>query len=111
MRATHRPIGILFQLQLPELELQRVEQDQASDERLARPEDELDRLHRLDRADDAGEDAEHAAFSARGHESRRGRLRVEDRKSTRLNSSHLVISYAVFCLKKKKIIKTSLHRP
>src|SRR2546426_9131315 len=28
--------------------------------------------------------------------------RVEDRKSTRLNSSHLVISYAVFCLKKKK---------
>src|SRR5256885_7135183 len=27
---------------------------------------------------------------------------VPDRKSTRLNSSHLVISYAVFCLKKKK---------
>src|SRR2546426_1410252 len=27
----------------------------------------------------------------------------EDRKSTRLNSSHLVISYAVFCLKKKNI--------
>src|SRR5205807_8287624 len=34
--------------------------------------------------------------------------RHEDRKSTRLNSSHLVISYAVFCLKKKKKInKTS----
>src|SRR5256885_2192045 len=31
-----------------------------------------------------------------------------DRKSTRLNSCHLVISYAVFCLKKKKI--TDLHR-
>src|SRR5438034_7933404 len=28
----------------------------------------------------------------------------EDRKSTRLNSSHTVISYAVFCLKKKKYI-------
>src|SRR5256885_3269821 len=28
-------------------------------------------------------------------------LRLTDRKSTRLNSSHLVISYAVFCLKKK----------
>src|SRR2546426_2012629 len=27
---------------------------------------------------------------------------TRDRKSTRLNSSHLVISYAVFCLKKKK---------
>src|SRR5690349_22791379 len=29
---------------------------------------------------------------------------VEDRKSTRLNSSHVDISYALFCLKKKKII-------
>src|SRR5437899_9447592 len=29
-------------------------------------------------------------------------VRKEDRKSTRLNSSHLGISYAVFCLKKKK---------
>src|SRR5256885_3740407 len=29
-------------------------------------------------------------------------ISVTDRKSTRLNSSHLVISYAVFCLKKKK---------
>src|SRR5438132_4416378 len=40
---------------------------------------------------------------------RRGRLGLaaadheRDRKSTRLNSSHTVISYAVFCLKKKKI--------
>src|SRR2546426_9269708 len=31
----------------------------------------------------------------------------EDRKSTRLNSSHLVISYAVFCLKKKNMITAS----
>src|SRR5256885_7564029 len=31
-----------------------------------------------------------------------------DRKSTRLNSSHLVISYAVFCLKKKKTSTASL---
>src|SRR5256885_9163197 len=31
-------------------------------------------------------------------------LEQRDRKSTRLNSSHLVISYAVFCLKKKKKI-------
>src|SRR5256885_10336591 len=34
------------------------------------------------------------------------RLAQADRKSTRLNSSHLVISYAVFCLKKKKKTKT-----
>src|SRR2546426_8471107 len=33
---------------------------------------------------------------------RAGLGELEDRKSTRLNSSHLVISYAVFCLKKKK---------
>src|SRR2546426_5231456 len=32
-----------------------------------------------------------------------------DRKSTRLNSSHLVISYAVFCLKKKKGRAGELH--
>src|SRR5260221_6811629 len=32
-----------------------------------------------------------------------------DRKSTRLNSSHTVISYAVFCLKKKKKITTCAH--
>src|SRR5260221_11591790 len=31
--------------------------------------------------------------------------RARDRKSTRLNSSHTVISYAVFCLKKKKKLK------
>src|SRR2546426_4028196 len=39
-----------------------------------------------------------------------------DRKSTRLNSSHLVISYAVFCLKKKKkrhtcILSSHPHMP
>src|SRR5690625_6341893 len=32
----------------------------------------------------------------------------QDRKSTRLNSSHVAISYAVFCLKKKK--KQSIHK-
>src|SRR5256885_13256803 len=38
-----------------------------------------------------------------GRPLRRGKVqRKTDRKSTRLNSSHLVISYAVFCLKKKK---------
>src|SRR5256885_8377675 len=36
----------------------------------------------------------------------------QDRKSTRLNSSHLVISYAVFCLKKKKNeTQPTLHEP
>src|SRR5947208_7868973 len=34
-------------------------------------------------------------------------LYMEDRKSTRLNSSHQIISYAVFCLKKKKKRRSS----
>src|SRR2546429_6428945 len=35
---------------------------------------------------------------------------IRDRKSTRLNSSHGYISYAVFCLKKKKLKQTSPNR-
>src|SRR5256885_3985784 len=34
----------------------------------------------------------------------------QDRKSTRLNSSHLVISYAVFCLKQKRVALEQLRR-
>src|SRR5256885_6694432 len=49
----------------------------------------------------------------------RGNLETTDRKSTRLNSSHLVISYAVFCLKKKKrgrrprpyVLRVRVHSP
>src|SRR2546430_7520685 len=37
-------------------------------------------------------------------------LMDRDRKSTRLNSSHSQISYAVFCLKKKKRHKEHIHR-
>src|SRR5574344_2379199 len=40
-------------------------------------------------------------IGAEGHESRAGEEEGTDRKSTRLNSSHQIISYAVFCLKKK----------
>src|SRR5947208_9092331 len=37
------------------------------------------------------------------------RVSIQDRKSTRLNSSHQIISYAVFCLKKKKTYNTSTN--
>src|SRR5258708_22852344 len=37
------------------------------------------------------------------------RVAFQDRKSTRLNSSHQIISYAVFCLKKKKHTEHSTH--
>src|SRR5438309_699684 len=49
-----------------------------------------------------------------GHNAREGELLVEaqrDRKSTRLNSSHSSISYAVFCLKKKKSAMANAHTP
>src|SRR5437773_6148837 len=45
----------------------------------------------------AGDGRADLARSGRGQ-----RLLLRDRKSTRLNSSHITISYAVFCLKKKK---------
>src|SRR2546426_1472935 len=44
-------------------------------------------------------------------ERRPGSPLERDRKSTRLNSSHLVISYAVFCLKKKTSAESSLAVP
>src|SRR6266540_179284 len=55
-----------------------------------------------DGADPASARRHHLAPDDRApHPRRRPRTR-EDRKSTRLNSSHITISYAVFCLKKKK---------
>src|SRR3712207_7675209 len=47
-------------------------------------------------------EAQAAGVGGAGHAGPRGRL-LGDRKSTRLNSSHANISYAVFCLKKKKL--------
>src|SRR2546426_5677111 len=55
----------------------------------------------------------HAALGARPgtrrNHQRDTRAAHLDRKSTRLNSSHLVISYAVFCLKKKKNQRRNIH--
>src|SRR5437899_6408107 len=52
---------------------------------------------------DLGDDAAEPRHDGGQH--RQPRLMAGDRKSTRLNSSHLGISYAVFCLKKKKTSK------
>src|SRR5437667_6538357 len=46
----------------------------------------------------------------RGDARRRANGCRRDRKSTRLNSSHITISYAVFCLKKKKKTTNIQHR-
>src|SRR5690349_23872980 len=51
---------------------------------------------------DAGRVADDPAGPRAGSAGRAPRRGARDRKSTRLNSSHVEISYAVFCLKKKK---------
>src|SRR2546426_9290111 len=56
------------------------------------------------RHEEASEEGQGPQASAPRHAGARAVHR--DRKSTRLNSSHLVISYAVFCLKKKKKTKS-----
>src|SRR5947209_10676490 len=50
-----------------------------------------------------------AARQGRDRDRRRRVDRLRDRKSTRLNSSHANISYAVFCLKKKKQLRLLQH--
>src|SRR5437868_15322626 len=57
-------------------------------------------LHRADRVPDPDDVARHQFDRHRALTDAEPR-RQEDRKSTRLNSSHVSISYAVFCLKKK----------
>src|SRR5438874_11772477 len=55
-----------------------------------------------DEARDAGRVADHVPRVVAHDHLDEHVAREEDRKSTRLNSSHVEISYAVFCLKKKK---------
>src|SRR5256885_4924392 len=54
--------------------------------------------------------AKDALFALRKWANDTEKGQIEDRKSTRLNSSHLVISYAVFCLKKKKTKLIIIHK-
>src|SRR3712207_8030267 len=62
---------------------------------------DLEERPRLARCGVAGETAGAEADHRDGAETSAARLPDRDRKSTRLNSSHANISYAVFCLKKK----------
>src|SRR5256885_6076867 len=78
------PLGLELALERIQRDLQRVDLGLGQDRE--RPQEFVPAPH--DRED-------------RQDRQRRQRQRHQDRKSTRLNSSHLVISYAVFCLKKK----------
>src|SRR2546426_7079569 len=64
----------------------------------------VDRVQHLPERLDGCGSLEQASFDVERRRAVRARAGCArgDRKSTRLNSSHLVISYAVFCLKKKK---------
>src|SRR5207249_9491405 len=73
------------------VDLNRGEQDGEED----RPEEEPDHPVGRQAAEDAEEEEQHRQLGLFPDEHR------PDRKSTRLNSSHVSISYAVFCLKKK----------
>ena len=68
-------VGVAADGDLVERAGQRVVEEQASDERLADPEHQLERLGALDRADHAREDAEHPALGAARRELGRRRLR------------------------------------
>src|SRR3712207_8757515 len=77
--------------------------------------DALPILPRLRRDEGAAVPRSLAARGRAGAADRASRLggRFPDRKSTRLNSSHANISYAVFCLKKKIVVYTvpPVHHP
>src|SRR5207248_11065140 len=75
-----------------------IEDERPLDERAAEGAREAPRLHVVGH--------HHHHFVARLDET--PRRDVVDRKSTRLNSSHRTISYAVFCLKKKNIITSEI---
>ena len=77
VRAADGAVGILAELEVAEVHAQRVDQQEAADERLADAEDELDDLGRLDDADEAGQDAEDAALGAGRDEARRRRFGIE----------------------------------
>src|SRR3712207_7186432 len=91
-RSTRFPYTTLFRSEL--LDLARVHVLPAADDHVLDPADDVEVAGVVHDGEVAG------VHPAGGVEDLRGLLR--DRKSTRLNSSHANISYAVFCLKKKK---------
>src|SRR5690625_5533216 len=87
----------------PQLRLEHRAEDEADDHRrdgvAVAPHEEPEEADE-EEDDDVGRGEVHREGTQRG-EGDDARVEVVDRKSTRLNSSHVAISYAVFCLKKK----------
>src|SRR5260221_9664376 len=91
-------VKALFKIEVPEIQQQIVEIRAAAREVGSRT--KIAVFSRDDGIDPVG-----ACVGLKG-----SRVKTADRKSTRLNSSHTVISYAVFCLKKKKQQKIQQQR-
>src|SRR5436309_11463662 len=68
MLTAHRAVGIFLQREVAKLHAPPVEHHEAADQRLAKPDDQLDRFQCLQRPDNSRQDAKHAAIGARGHE-------------------------------------------
>src|SRR3989475_10217085 len=77
IRSTDRALGVLAQLELPELHPERVEDEETADQGVAPPEKKFDRLERLNRSDNAREHPEHSALRTRRDEAGRRRFRVQ----------------------------------
>ena len=77
MGAAHRAVGILPQLQLAELHAESIDQQQPSDQRLARAQNEFDHFRSLHHSNQAGQNTKHSAFRARRHQPRRWRLGIQ----------------------------------
>src|SRR3712207_8172968 len=76
------------------------------------PDDQAECQGQQEEVDAGGANGEHPKQGRKGgrgeHAEDEGGRKRQDRKSTRLNSSHANISYAVFCLKKKKNRKSDV---
>src|SRR5690348_183735 len=77
MRSAHGAVRIFTQLEFPELEVERIEEQQSANQRLALAENQLDGFERLNRSNDAWQHSQHSTFSATWNQARRWRLRVE----------------------------------
>src|SRR5207244_10244458 len=77
LRTAGCAIALFAQLEFAELHAQRVNEQQASDERLAFAQNQLDDFCRLHHAYEPRQDTKHSAFGTGWHESRRWRLGIE----------------------------------
>src|SRR3984893_5256251 len=75
--AAHRTVAVLAQLELAELHVERINQQQSSNQRFAFAQDELDYFRGLHHSHQPRQDAKHTALGAGGNQARRWRFRIQ----------------------------------